>query len=297
MLACLEMRIQQKDWSGATREAVNLSGLWLTLGDVAKAVAEDRRCVQFAADSGDAFLKTVNPAALADALHQAGELAEAEALFREAEAIQEKNRPEYPWLYALQGFSYCDLLLAQGQAEAVLERATQTLVLAQQHLGLLDIALDHLSPGRARWALAEAGGEDNRAEAATHLDAAVTGLRKAGQQHFLPRGLLARAGFRRFVGDYAGAALDLSEAMELATRCGMRLFETDAHLEYARLYTAMAEAGETEVPPNFEPGGTGTGEALRTRARKHLSGAETLIAETGYHRRDPEAEALRQAYP
>jgi tetratricopeptide (TPR) repeat protein len=54
----------------------------------------------------------------ADALHQAGRRARAEALFVEAEAMQAERQPEYPRLYSLQGFQYCDLLLADAERAA-----------------------------------------------------------------------------------------------------------------------------------------------------------------------------------
>lgn len=87
--------------------------------------------------------------------------------------MQAELQPGYPLLYSVQGYQYCDLLLAEaeqaagqvlrasragsrnpalGQAcHAVTERAEQTLTWAEQHLlvGPLDIALDHLTLGRA----------------------------------------------------------------------------------------------------------------------------------------------------
>ena len=55
---------------------------------------------------------------LADALHQAGQNDGAEALFREAEAMQAEQQPDYPLLYSLRGFLYCDLLLAAPERVA-----------------------------------------------------------------------------------------------------------------------------------------------------------------------------------
>ena len=54
----------------------------------------------------------------ADALHQAGRRAEAEARFREAEEMQAERQPDYPLLYSLQGFQYCDLLLTEAERAA-----------------------------------------------------------------------------------------------------------------------------------------------------------------------------------
>src|SRR6185503_19672891 len=50
--------------------------------------------------------------------HQSGLKAEAEAHFREAEDIQAKLHPEYPLLYSLWGYRYCDLLLAPAEVAA-----------------------------------------------------------------------------------------------------------------------------------------------------------------------------------
>ena len=55
---------------------------------------------------------------LADARHQSGARADALALFREAEAMQAKQQPEYPLLYSVQGFRYCDLLLGDVERMA-----------------------------------------------------------------------------------------------------------------------------------------------------------------------------------
>ena len=90
----------------------------------------------------------------ADALHQAGESEAALALFREAEAMQRERQPDYPRLYSLPGFRYCDLLLARAGVDLagigeVVERATYALEISTQQLGLLDIALDQLTLGRA----------------------------------------------------------------------------------------------------------------------------------------------------
>jgi tetratricopeptide (TPR) repeat protein len=87
---------------------------------------------------------------LADALHQAGRQSEAESLFREAEEMQKENQPEYPFLYSLQGFLYCDLLLSQGKYQEVLSRAETALqIVLNGSKNLLDIALNNLSLGRA----------------------------------------------------------------------------------------------------------------------------------------------------
>jgi len=113
-----EMDVKVKEWDGAARSYSNLSELELTLGEVAGAVRDGEHSVTYADRSGDAFLKMGMRTTHADALHQAGRRAEAEARFRDAEKMQAQRQPEYRLLYSLQGFRYCDLLVATPERAA-----------------------------------------------------------------------------------------------------------------------------------------------------------------------------------
>jgi tetratricopeptide (TPR) repeat protein len=145
----------------------------------------------------------------------------------------------------------------------VRERAAQAL--DREEGRLLDIALDHLSLGRAAWGLGEPG------HARTQLEQAVDGLRQAGDLTYLPHGLLARAALFREARAYPAARRDLDEAMRIAKRSEMRLFQCDAHLEYARLALMESE---------------------KEQAGEHVAAAQRLVEETGYGRRRPEVEEL-----
>jgi hypothetical protein len=155
--------------------------------------------------------------------------------------MQKERQPEYPLLYSLPGYRYCDLLLDHGKVEEVQRRAAQTLEWSSQQGILLDIALDHLSLGRAHLLHSVQQGTGDHTQAATHLDQAVDGLRAAGMQDELPRGLMARAALRRATGDIDWARADLDEAEAIAARGDIRLHQADCHLEYARLYLATGE--------------------------------------------------------
>jgi hypothetical protein len=141
------------------------------------------------------------------------------------------------------------------------------LAIAERHNWLLDIALDHLALARcALYADLQHGctpGED----AQQHTEAAVAGLRQAGAQHHLPRGLLTRAWLRHCLYDLPGAQADLAEAQRIAERGGMKLFLADIALTRARLFEDKAE----------------------------LAKARALIDECGYGRRLPELEDAEAA--
>ena len=134
--------------------------------------------------------------------------------------------------------------------------------------------------------------------ASARFDEAIAGLRDAGQNGHVARGLIARAAFRRSVGDWDGATRDLDEAHEFAEAGPMRLFLSDIALERARLALARREAFaqlsgliEPRPPPPALPDAAAAS-ALRDEARKQLDMARKLIADCGYHRRDEELAEL-----
>ncbi len=188
--------------------------------------------------------------------------------------MQKDMEPADPLLYSAPGFFYCDLLLDQGRDGDVRERATKAMAVASGNHWLLDIALDHLSLGLAHLLGAQRGTGGDLSQAASHLQSAVDGLRRAGDQSYLPLGLLARAALHTHTRAFNLARKDLAEALTLATRSGFRLHECDAHLAYARL--ALAEGDPAA-------------------ARPHLGAARAIITATGYHRRDGELAELEAA--
>jgi hypothetical protein len=253
MLAAAEAGVELEDWEIAAISYGNISGLHLTTGNVPEAVAAGRQAVDFAGRGAEWAHRVGRRTDLADALHQSGDFAGAKRLFAEAERLLGEREPTRPLLHLSWGHRYCDLLLGQSQTAEVLRRASQTLEWAKGDGGLLHIGLDYLSLGCAH--------PPGSAEAAHHLDQAVNFLRQSGQLDELSRGLLAR-----------GMPHDLEEVFRIATRSGMRLFLADYHLAMTRRALAAGD---------------------RVKAREHFDKAETLVNETGYHRRDPELEELR----
>lgn len=306
MRAGLEMAIKQEDWENASIGAGNLSELELVLGEVAGAERDAEQSVSYADRSGEMYKWHGSRAILADVLHQAGRLAEAEACFREVEKMQTECQPTYPLLYSLPGFRYCDLLLAGPEcatwlatlsplnaevgkknggksphskaSRAVSQRAKQTLQWMQEHsvTSLLDIALDHLTLGRSALYAAILEGT-SLAPCHSPLEHAMDGLRRAGTTHHIPRGLLTRAWLRSLEGKCNGpdsAQTDLDEAWEIAERGPMPLFLADIHLHRARLFGMRNE--KTKYP--------------WTSPQADLAEARRLIEKHGYLRRMEELE-------
>lgn len=240
--------------------------------------------------------------ALADGLHQTGDLNAAHVLFVEAEQLQQEREPKFAKLYSLAGFRYCDLLLTLGVLPEVLERADYALNFALNvSKRLLDIALSKLSLGRAHLQTAinysglltssislinsqpSAGKRSGNILncAKDWLDQATADFRAAGQEDYLPLGLLARAAWCRWAAvllaqpaHFAAAEQNLRECEEIAQRGGMQLHLIDCHLEAARLARASGKA------------------VLGRTAEEHLAAAEEGITKTGYKRRLAEAEEI-----
>jgi tetratricopeptide (TPR) repeat protein len=139
-------------------------------------------------------------------------------------------------------------------------------------------------------------------KAMDYLNQAVMGLREAGHQEELPRGLFARAFYYRLQNQFPQAWDDLEEAREIAERGEMKLWLVDYHLEASRLLisefgfqnVAYTVGTDTPVETIHELSLRGETspqhETSLERADHHLRQAAELVQKTGYHRRDPEVE-------
>jgi hypothetical protein len=284
-----EQAAQQAAWHGAAISHGNLSQLELILGRIAEATADALHSVEHADRSGDRFLRLVARTTLADAAHQQGNREAARQSYAEAESIQAASQPEYPFLYSLQGARYCmfllddvDIAIKEGKSDspilsycaAIASRASLTLAWTRETGGaLLDTALQHLILARCAIYRDLLQGEPPGEEAQQQTEAAVSGLRAAGQQDELPRGLMTRAWLRHASNDEAGAQADLEEAYQIASRGGMKLHLADIALTRARLF----------------------------RDREQLQIARKLIEECGYGRRlvelqDAEAAMAQESF-
>jgi tetratricopeptide (TPR) repeat protein len=273
MQAGLESELLLEFWESAAAAAGNLSECYLTIGDLQKALDYAAQSIELADKYRGSFQRILNRAAMADALHQAGRLLEAENVFCEAEQIHKEQEPAFPLLSSFQGFLYCDLLIDQGKYQEVQSRVTQTIQIARQQKWLLDIGVNFLSWGRAHLIQAQMEKTNDYAQATDCLNQAVDGLRQAGTLHNLPFGLLARAESQTLKRDFIRAQADLEEALSIAERGSMGLHQADCHLGYARLYVVEGE---------------------KEKAQESWAKAKEMIERMGYHRRDKDVVKIEQ---
>jgi tetratricopeptide (TPR) repeat protein/DNA-binding winged helix-turn-helix (wHTH) protein len=242
---------QDNDWAKTAAIYGSLQGLHIAIGNIEESLESGRSAVVFADRSGDRFQQMSKRTCVAEALHMAGDFAEAEELLNEAEQIAAEGALGNAARSGTIVYVHCNLLLDLGRWDEILRRATETLKDAEARGDIRDAGLMHAMLGMASPSGSKA--------AVFHLDQAVELLRAAGSRTHLGYGLLARKKLR-----------DLEELYIMATSSGMRLNLADYHL-------AMAQS---LLQGDFLKG------------REHLRVARSLLAETGYHRRDSELTRL-----
>jgi hypothetical protein len=289
-----------------TRPAINLVFAELLVGHIAKA----SELVEHAVELTKPFVErpTVRGqiAALfamhANVLTALGQRDAAKLMHAEREQFIKERRPRS----FINTYGSCDLLLDAGDYIVAGEHAKEALARVNS---LIDNGLYTLILGRVHFALAlkNVTGEKSPVEAnenttvsSTHLDCSIDSLRKSGQNDHLPRGLLARAAFRRSIGDWGGVARDLDEVEEIAEPGPMRLFLCDMALERVRLAFAQIEAFgslngtlEKDNPPKPVVPSADEIATLKSEAERQLKMAADYIETCGYHRRDEELAELQ----
>ncbi|HMT92491.1 SEFIR domain-containing protein [uncultured Thiothrix sp.] len=268
--AATKIFFSRKSWQQVAREMGNRSEREMALGNFSAALDIAKIGVDYAKKSSDKVEEIFAITTYADVLHQSGHTETPLKLFIEAEKIQQRINIADKFLFGLQGFQYCDLLLRINKKAEVLERAKFTIKIARKNKFLLDIALDQLTLGRSYLF------RGNFTKALDWLNRATTKFHEAECQAYTPLGLLARAALYRTTDDFTRARQDLQEVFDIAEPSGMRLHLTDYHLEMARLLLAEGRDGGSS-----------------NKVADHITAAARLIQETGYHRRDAELVELQ----
>ena len=263
MQASAAAQVKRGDWRNSAIGHNNLCELLLTLGRMPEAIDTGRRSLDYAERSGRIHDRMRVRTTLADALHQSAspvptsrhKKALAEAGLLFAEAEQ-IQREKGP-LYPPIMPSVAGYRYCDFLLNSLGRAPSGPPEVLRRATLTLALSQEHNLPleiGLDHLSLGRAYGLGS-SDSSQHLDQAIASLRQAGQLFMLPLALLAR-----------GADQDLAEVHRIASRSGMRLHLTDYHLAMARRHQSI----------------------------EHLEKAEKLIQETGYHRRDPEAAALRQ---
>ena len=269
MNLALSLRIQLEAWKDAAYSAASLGEVYLLIGETSHALRLTSRAIGFADESSDQTQRVLSRGWYAAALHATGHLEEAQIVFAEAEGIQSSWRPQYPYLYSVDGSCYSELLIERGEYLQVSARAKHALEVGEKNSWLLEIGLAYLMLGRAGLLLHLNGVRPDGPVADIpmvlgFLDAAVTYLHRAGRRGHLPRAILARAVALAVQGDLNRAEAEVAEALAIAKEGFMRLYEIDC-------YIVLACVNALQGKP--------------TSAISAIRSADVMIQQTNYRRR------------
>lgn len=246
-----------------------LSSSMITLGEYVSAhkYAED---IERENRSGDTAIRRESLVYRGAALRLIGKIEEAKACFVEAEHLQVSMPGGHEVLFGIEGFWYCDLLLAQGEAKvtefelsevlsdniqpdteishdqeklrwilhfkAVRERSFKALNLAAQCDMDVAIGLHHLTYGKAEMYEHVLGADTSMADAGTHLSKAIAMLQHTHAFHQLPRAYIARGTYYRRLKDFQNALSDLGYAERLIEKGKLERYKPQALLELSQVH-------------------------------------------------------------
>ena len=315
MDAGLKAFIDRGEWKDAAITATNLSELTLTLGRLDESAAWAQESVELADRSGDEFWKMASRTRLATTLHQQGNWEESLSRFEQAEDLQKKAQPQYPRLYSLPGYQYCDLLLdraadphpptpspasgrggaepeptsgsplppgrgAGGEGAAAYEqirkRAEETLDWVRPQGWVLDIALDNLTLGRTHLGLALCSKGSE-----THFQSAAEHLEQA------VRGL-RQAGQESYLSLGLIARATYHRHIESPEKA---LADLEEALDIADRGSMLLHHADAHLELARLHLSTGNLE----KARESYEEAKSTVDKTGYERRRSELDALASA--
>ncbi|HEX7333486.1 MAG TPA: DUF4062 domain-containing protein [Pyrinomonadaceae bacterium] len=314
--AAVDWEVANKVWQHAAIVTANIIALEITLGNLSQAAQDAERGIRYADEGNSPIEQVFNRTTAAYIQQQLGRRHQAMKMFRKAEQMHAEAEGDYPLLYGIDGFRYCDLLLVDAEQAAwqrTLERylsplsksdlsrlsggnsrhyktfnlvskhATQTLEWVKSGSLLLAIALDYLTLARAKLYEAILSGIDlphHRAYSMikTTVGNSVNSLLSANKIEDLPRGLLTRAWFRSLTGAQTGP-----ESAQQDLNDAWEIAERGPmrlHMADIHLYRARLFFREAKYPWESP--------------EADLKAAEKLINDCGYHRRDEElADAKR----
>src|SRR6266566_5195456 len=245
--------------------------------DTAREVA--KAAVAFADRCRDAYFKMYARSCLAEVDFMTGDLDRARELFDEAAAIAEAEQSNMPFLYSQNLYRYGYFAIETGDAATLVAHAEQD---AQWGLATkpsqLSYAIRQLVLGAARRALVEEGADPaDLGQATTEVDDAIVIFRGVGYADYTVRGLLERAHLRRVRArpeDYAGALVDLDEALAEAIRSRMTPLAADVHLQRVACHLSVWPTQPADCQAD-----------LRGQVAAALNEASELVRSLGYGRR------------
>jgi tetratricopeptide (TPR) repeat protein len=239
-------RVEQQ-WDPALAEdgsyaAAQLSELQLICGKLRQAEQSARIAIRNGDMGSDPFFRMHARSSLADVMMQSGKLDAAAELFEQARDIEEREKPEVPFMHSQTCYRYGNFLLQSGTPEKVVAIANSIDIWGtSDRPSLLSRAIDKLVLARAYLALARSRSELPDDDLTSLIDEAVEDLTESGYSDYLIRGLITQTRIRAHGRQYELARQALNRAEREAERGRMMLLKFDVRRE--DLLLTAAESG------------------------------------------------------
>ncbi len=255
----------------AAGSANNLSEIYGFLGNLPSSIDYGVQAAKIAINAREKFQQVSTLATVAFHQFLDGDSKSAQEAFHLAEQIQKRFRPVYPILGGIAGFRYCEFLLRKldvlywrafllrsplkskgllNICKKVQSRATRKVPYGEP--SLIATALDQTLLARVA---AFRGFEPDNGKIAESFSSkvhslaeqALGSLRKAGQVHFIPVGLLHCGWTNCVMGNIEAGCKSFDEAQLIAERGPMPLYLADIHLHRARLFHDRDELAKAKA--------------------------------------------------
>jgi len=272
----LNAYVQNFDWKNASIDAAHLAQVHTRLGHLQYAIKLARKSQTYINKTEDTYWKIAMMTCPGEILYLMGNLKHSEKQFILAESLQKKHEPDFPYLYGLQGFLYCLVLIDLGKYDNVTERATIIPTWETRRRRPLDIANYKLILGIA-YLFSE---KSSVVYAQEQLNISIDLMREAGRTDYLPIALLARVLSLAIQKKFYEAWQEMDTTKQLLEDGEMKLFMINYHVVACRLLCEeiIHKSNDNNNDDKDEIAG------LLDRYSEHIEEADELRRKVGAYR-------------
>lgn len=230
-------------WLEAIGSAAPLVSMLIAAGKVDDAIRIMKELEDCVEKTGNAVVRAMASNFKAFAYYVSGRTSEAKVLFEESDKTLVMLDPGCLVNFPTVSSYYCKFLLdlCDCDCDAALERALKTVAWREQKTWQVAIDTTSLLASDLMVLGLIFLKRGDHINAKLNLDRQVGLLKSADEWLYLPVGLNARATYYIKVSDFASAAADLREALDISRRTGAKFGEWESYLNFAHMHLSKSE--------------------------------------------------------
>ncbi|MEW6103090.1 MAG: adenylate/guanylate cyclase domain-containing protein [bacterium] len=240
MIRAIKMDIENEDWKNASLGYQNLADLQISIGEVISTKEASKKALEMAEKANDKQYIVISKVRLGYSLFLLGETESAERYFKEADRLQKEIDPEAGGLYAFSGDLYADLLMELERIADAFRISKRNLEICMKYKWPNNISKCHRSLGKI-----ERIRKDYH-KSKKHLDKALQIGKAIGVPYLEIEALIEFGRLKLEINDYKGCEKDLQNALKLCAHTGFKLYEPEAELILAKLYSAQGNSEQAK---------------------------------------------------